>query len=188
MARENRRNRELRQMQQRLNDLAPDNPREKTVSIQQVTHQVFATSGPLPAPEMLAGFEQVKPGFAERIVSMAEAEATHRRSMETVAIQAQIEDRRAHRAEARIGQCFALVVALGFIGAGAYAIGQGATTTGAIIVGGALVGLVSAFIGGRKVVGTDQPEMTEKPEKVLPPSKSQKSAEPRAIPDAPAAR
>jgi uncharacterized membrane protein len=39
-------------------------------------------SGPLPAPEILAGYEQVLPGAAERILQMAEDQQAHRFTME----------------------------------------------------------------------------------------------------------
>ena len=43
-------------------------------------HQAY--SGPIPDPESLARYEQIQPGFAERIVKMAEDEALHRRTNE----------------------------------------------------------------------------------------------------------
>lgn len=39
-------------------------------------------TGPLPPPSILAGYEQVLPGAAERIVSMAEKEQAHRHSFD----------------------------------------------------------------------------------------------------------
>ena len=41
-----------------------------------------ALSGPLPPPEMLAQYEEILPGAAERILSMAERQAEHRQKME----------------------------------------------------------------------------------------------------------
>ena len=38
--------------------------------------------GPLPDPAALAEYEQIKPGFADRIVVMAEKESAHRRELE----------------------------------------------------------------------------------------------------------
>lgn len=42
-----------------------------------VSHLI--TQGALPNPEILARYEQISPGTAERIISMAEDEARHRR-------------------------------------------------------------------------------------------------------------
>lgn len=47
-----------------------------------VVHQVSMHSGPLPDPRTLAEYEQVQPGFAERIVSMAEKQQEHRLILE----------------------------------------------------------------------------------------------------------
>lgn len=38
--------------------------------------------GPLPPPETLAQYKQIQHGFAERIMTVAEHEASHRRSMD----------------------------------------------------------------------------------------------------------
>lgn len=38
--------------------------------------------GPLPPPDMLAEYEKIQPGFADRIVSMAEKQQNHRISIE----------------------------------------------------------------------------------------------------------
>ncbi|PIQ30327.1 MAG: hypothetical protein COS35_13425 [Zetaproteobacteria bacterium CG02_land_8_20_14_3_00_50_9] len=39
-------------------------------------------SGPLPAPEDFAKYENILPGAAERILSMAENEARHRHTID----------------------------------------------------------------------------------------------------------
>jgi uncharacterized membrane protein len=52
--------------------------------------------------------------------------------------------------EARIGQIFALIIGLAVIVAGAYCATHGAQWPGAIIGSSGVVGLVSAFIIGRK--------------------------------------
>ena len=40
-------------------------------------------SGPIPPPESLAKYNDIHPGLAERIITMAESEAIHRRKMES---------------------------------------------------------------------------------------------------------
>lgn len=48
-----------------------------------VRQTVFAQFiGPLPPPEVFAGYDKVLPGAAERILKMAEDEANHRRAQE----------------------------------------------------------------------------------------------------------
>ena len=46
--------------------------------------------GPLPPPEVLAKYEAINPGFANRIVAMAEAEGDHRRNQEKKSLDADI--------------------------------------------------------------------------------------------------
>lgn len=49
--------------------------------------------GPLPHPEVLRQYDQLSPGAADRIITMAEGEAAHRRQME----RQQLESDVAHR-------------------------------------------------------------------------------------------
>jgi uncharacterized membrane protein len=50
------------------------------VSGQVVQH--FEHSGPLPSPQVLAGYNQALPGAADRIIQMAEREQTHRHALQ----------------------------------------------------------------------------------------------------------
>ena len=54
--------------------------------------QTQFTSGPLPSPEIMQGYEKVVPGAAERILQMAEKQQTHRMSEETKMINSEISD------------------------------------------------------------------------------------------------
>jgi uncharacterized membrane protein len=47
-------------------------------------------SGPLPPPEALERYNQVLPGAAERIISMAESQHAHRQELEKKVIHANI--------------------------------------------------------------------------------------------------
>ncbi len=49
-----------------------------------------AFSGPLPHPEILAGYDQVVPGAAKRIIAMAEVQSRHRQDLERSIIQGDI--------------------------------------------------------------------------------------------------
>ena len=57
-----------------------DTSQDLALLLQQSVYSEF--SGPLPHPEILAKYENVFPGAAERIFQMAENQANHRRSME----------------------------------------------------------------------------------------------------------
>lgn len=119
------------------------------------TTQQVITTGPLPSPEALRSFEEIQLGFAERIVTMAESEAIHRRNMESTIITAQISDRRAHRSEARIGQIFALAASLTLMICGTYIIVHGAQIAGTVFGTTSLAGIASAFVIGRRIKNID---------------------------------
>lgn len=66
---------------------------------------IEARQAPLPAPDDFAQYEQILPGSAERILRMAEIQASHRQNMERQMIIANI------RSERR-GQWFGLIVSI----------------------------------------------------------------------------
>ena len=49
-------------------------------------------SGPIPPPNIIAGYENVVPGAADRIIKMAEQQSSHRQSMELLETKAEIRD------------------------------------------------------------------------------------------------
>ena len=55
--------------------MKPAKRQSTNISLQH--HQAY--SGPIPDPDSLSRYEQIQPGFAERIIKMAEEEAMHRR-------------------------------------------------------------------------------------------------------------
>lgn len=58
---------------------------KKTSIPQSISSQIF--SGPIPPPSILFEYAKVIPNLPERIVSMAEQQASHRRKMEEDAMQ-----------------------------------------------------------------------------------------------------
>jgi uncharacterized membrane protein len=107
-------------------------------------------SGPLPHPSLLAGYEQVLPGLAGRIVSMAESEQKYDLELRERALSADIADTKAGRMEARIGQVFGLIIGLAGLGAACFLALAGEGIAGATIGGATIVTLVAAFIKGRQ--------------------------------------
>ena len=63
-----------------LNEFNKNQKKEFKKVVQTVSEQSF--SGPLPPPSMLDQYDSVQDGFADRIVSMAESEQSHRQSVE----------------------------------------------------------------------------------------------------------
>lgn len=113
---------------------------------------VKASSGPLPAPEILAGYDRVLPGTAERIIAVFESNVKHQQDMDTKQLTAAVSyaDKGQNRGFilSLAGLASGLTMAvLGFISGH-----SGATITG-LVAGSALSGasvfrLVSKFIDG----------------------------------------
>lgn len=116
-------------------------PHQQEIVIQAFRQESF--SGPIPHPDLLQGYENVKQGFAERIVSMAEAQQKHRFECEDKMVSGTV-------LESKRGQWMAFVIAILFL-IGSIALGLfGHDWLGGIIGGGTLVALVTVFVTGRK--------------------------------------
>ncbi|WP_409523323.1 DUF2335 domain-containing protein [Nitrincola sp. MINF-07-Sa-05] len=100
-------------------------------------------SGPIPPPRMLEHYESVQPGFADRIVSMAEKEQSHRHQLESRGVEGAV------RKDAR-GQHYALITSVLLIVSCVFLIYTGHEVSGSILAGGSLTGLAYIFISGRK--------------------------------------
>jgi uncharacterized membrane protein len=107
-------------------------------------------SGPIPQASEIRQYEEVLPGLADRIVTMAEKQAKHRRRMETM-------DVFFEHLHVTAGQASALIVAL-FFGWIAWDLGQDGHEVLAAFIGGVdLVALVSVFIYGKRKEAQQQP-------------------------------
>lgn len=109
----------------------------------------FQFVGPLPPPGILEEYEKICPGTAAKVIDAAHAEGLHRQNLESRALDANIEAMRRQYAEARLGQVFALIIALAFVLVGAYVAVHGQPWSGTILGGVGLGGIVTAFIVGR---------------------------------------
>ena len=114
---------------------------QKTTQQQVEITQAF--SGPLPPPEVLQKYNEISPGAADRIITMAENEAAHRHEIEQLIV-------RSEAREGRIGQIFALIIGVVTICTGGLTAVYGSPIAGGFIGTGGVIGLVSAFIWGRK--------------------------------------
>jgi len=112
----------------------------------QVSTQVATFSGPLPHPALLQKYEDIQPGFAERIVCMAEGESAHRRDQEKKELDADIRFNEKDFTERRIGQFLALTIVLIMAGLGCYLALNGKEITGSVFGGPAIVSIVGAFL------------------------------------------
>jgi uncharacterized membrane protein len=64
--------------------------RQPISSVAQVQHATQHYSGPIPPPSILKGFDDLVPGAANRLITLAEEESKHRRELETRALDANI--------------------------------------------------------------------------------------------------
>jgi uncharacterized membrane protein len=109
----------------------------------QVLAEVHSHSGPLPPPAILDQYDQVAPGTAERIISMAENQMLHRQEIEKQVISSEIED-------SKRGLHYGLLIGLVAVIGGTTCIALGKQVGGSIIGGTGLTGLVGVFVYGSR--------------------------------------
>ncbi len=100
-------------------------------------------SGPLPPPEVLAGFENTQNGSADRVITMAEKEQDHRHTIEKTGLEGAI-------AKDRRGQNYALIICLVILLGSMGLIAIDKEISGTLLAGSSLTGLAYIFITGRK--------------------------------------
>ena len=135
-----------------MTDKEPDFEREneKEATLSPTFSASFQFVGPLPPPSVLAQYEKVSPGTAERIISIAEKEQQHRHAMQGKLVDSQVEDARRERNERRLGQIFGLIIGVFAIGAGSLTAILGSQIAGGFIGTTGVGGLVSVFVLGRR--------------------------------------
>jgi uncharacterized membrane protein len=100
-------------------------------------------TGPLPHPEILAQYDTIVPGLAERIVKMAESQAQHRQGLEHMVVQSNTRNERR-------GQVFGFLISVLVIGGSIYLIDSGKSAEGVTGIVVNLVSLVGVFVYGRR--------------------------------------
>lgn len=100
-------------------------------------------NGPLPIPSHLEAYENILPGSADRIITMAEKEAEHRHDMETKAIEFAQRD-------ARRGQTFTFIIVMASLIGGIILILNGDSIIGFASLISSLAILAGAFIYDNK--------------------------------------
>lgn len=108
------------------------------------THIARATyQGPLPLPHMLAQYDEVVPGAADRIITMAESQSKHRQKMESSVIAAGIRD-------SLLGLISAFLIGITTVVGGTICVLKGVSTGGTILSGSGLAALIGVFIYGSR--------------------------------------
>lgn len=136
-------------------DSHPAASREVHNEIRQAIRHVTAEfSGPLPPPEILRQYEDVSEGLSERLISLVEKETDFRRKMEERFLEAQIDFKsrslEISSQEVRRGQVFGLSIGCVALVCGLITAWIGHPVAGTLLGSGTILGLVSAFLYGRK--------------------------------------
>lgn len=106
--------------------------------------QTASFSGPMPHPSILAKYEEIVPGAAERILVMAESSMRHQQEYDHAVLEAS-------KQQLARGQILGFLIGISAIGASVYAAILGYPWLAAILGGTTVVGLVTAFVVGRLV-------------------------------------
>lgn len=117
--------------------IAPQSPQEI------IYNEEHVWSGPLPPPEVLASYNAVVPNAADRILKMAEDQATHRRTIESAILEASAGSQER-------GQWFALIFGLALLAASVYLVTLGLKATGVTMILLEVVGGAAIFIYAKR--------------------------------------
>jgi len=115
------------------------------------TVQGVVYSGPLPTPQDFGKYDEILPGAAERILTMAENQSKHRQKIEVKIVKSNITNE-------KIGLIFGLIVALSMFSAVVLCAYLKQPIPATIIGTGGIVGLVTAFIKGSKAIRSEKKE------------------------------
>lgn len=140
--------------------LREDSQYDPEVILKRITRRVSArvvsesTTGPLPPPSMVRGYEEVLPGAADRIFTLMERQSAHRQELERTALNRNSDSR--DRGQKFAFSLCALVVVGGFI---AIYLGHSVTGMASLLI--AVGGIASTFLATRQ---RQQRELREKRE------------------------
>lgn len=97
--------------------------------------QAWWWSAPLPPPPLLQQYDEVLPGLAERIISLAEREQTHRHFLDRSWVRYRV-----------TGQWAAVALAVAALGAGVFLVHEGHSGYGFAAILSSIVSLVAVFL------------------------------------------
>lgn len=95
--------------------------------------------GPIPPPNIMAGYGEINPSFPERIMQEFEKNSEHIRNMNETALKGDI-------SRDRIGQIFAFVLAAGLLGLVYYSLSLGNVTFAGLAGVGVLLTMIPPFL------------------------------------------
>jgi len=98
-------------------------------------------SGPMPHPDILARYDEIVPGAAERILVMAENQAKHRQEIEKLVVQSKVND-------SKRGLNYGFIISLAFLFVAAFLGYMGREIVASVLGAIDIVALASTFIYG----------------------------------------
>jgi uncharacterized membrane protein len=126
----------------------------ETTSLELVEFWARTFSGPLPPPETLGQYNEVVPGAAERIVTLAERQASHRQELERAVVMSGVKNE-------RFGQILAGVIAMTGIIVGGVLVYFDKSVAGFAAMLAPLATMTAAFFYGKR---QQQKRLTQKRE------------------------
>jgi len=127
-----------------------DQKHQLSVSRQQIY------SGPIPDPHSLEMYEQIQPGFADRLISMAEKEQEARLKSQENLIEIERNNSTKELNNFKRGQVFAILSVVMVIALCTYVFNLGFSKEGRDIAISVIIGLAAIFITGRFVKAKPQ--------------------------------
>lgn len=121
-----------------------------------ITVSAVQFSGPLPPPQLLAEYERIVPGSADRLIRQMEDQASHRRSIEKVVVDGNVDAQ-------RCGPIYGALIAVVLVVLAAYALYLGQAVVATAIVGGTLASIVGVFVQGSRKADTEAATKREGP-------------------------
>jgi uncharacterized membrane protein len=126
-----------------INKNLPQAAKQTHQQVKSVQAKAVSFSGPLPPPEVLQNYNQITPGAADRIITMAEKQSQHRQEIEIKVITSDIKN-------ARLGLHYGLIIGLASVVGGVVCIISGYEIGGTILGGSGLSSLVGVFVYGSR--------------------------------------
>ncbi len=134
----------IEQLPEPLKDAMEQNPEVKSFMLAAVTSKTTSYSSPYPPPEILREYEDLVPGVAKDLLYQGINQGKHRMELEKEVIIREVK-------MGERGQIFAFISFLvALLAAGILAVVYGQTVLACTIAGATVVGVVAAFITGRK--------------------------------------
>lgn len=129
--------------------------KNKSIQVRQQRTTIAHFQGPVPPPEVLAKYDEVVPGAADRIFAMAERQAVHRQDLERKVISSNITGE-------RLGTVLGFILAMTALVGGFYLIATGHGSVGIASIISSLAIPAGAFAYGK------YQQRQERAEKVQP--------------------